>query len=64
MSSAMRCLPLLIVMGSLVAWPAEPAEDTFQRAIKVYTSGDQAAAYRMFVQAANAGNSKAAVQTG
>jgi hypothetical protein len=42
----------------------EPDEATFQRAIQVYQSGDKAGAFRLFVAAAQSGNSKAAVQTG
>ena len=43
---------------------SEAAEDTFQKGIQVYQSGDMAAALKLFVAAAVAGNSKAAVQTG
>jgi hypothetical protein len=42
----------------------EPAEDTFQKGVKVYQSGDMASALKLFIAAAQAGNSKAAVQTG
>jgi TPR repeat protein len=42
----------------------EPAEDTFQKGIKVYQSGDMASALKLFAAAARAGNSKAAVQVG
>jgi TPR repeat protein len=40
------------------------SEDVFQQAVKLYTSGDQAGAYQLFVQSANAGNPKAATQAG
>lgn len=43
---------------------SEPAEDKFQKGIQLYQSGDMASALKLFVAAAMAGNSKAAVQTG
>ena len=43
---------------------SEPAEDTFQSGIQVYQAGDMASALKLFIAAAGAGNSKAAVQAG
>jgi TPR repeat protein len=62
--SVLACLAVVAGLFARPAWAAEPAEDTFQRGIQVYQSGDRAAAFRLFMSAANAGNSKAAVQTG
>jgi len=57
-------LRILLLLAGCVAWAADPAESTFQRAVQVYQSGDKAGAYRLFASAANAGNRKAAVQCG
>lgn len=43
---------------------SEPAEDKFQKGVQVFQSGDMASALKIFIAAAQAGNSKAAVQTG
>ena len=59
---------LLLVSGVLLVsgdgYAAEPAEDIFQKAIKVFQSGDKGAALKLFMTAASAGNTKAAVQVG
>jgi uncharacterized protein len=47
-----------------VVHAAEPAEETFQKGVQVFQSGDKASALKLFISAAQAGNSKAAVQTG
>src|SRR5438105_134448 len=42
----------------------EPADDTFQQGIVKFQAGDKAAAVKLFMAAARAGNSKANVQMG
>jgi TPR repeat protein len=46
------------------ALAAEPAEDTFQKGVQVFQSGDKASTVKIFMSAAQAGNSKADVQVG
>lgn len=43
---------------------AQPGEDLFQQGARLFQSGDRASAVKLFVAAANAGNTKAAVQVG
>jgi FOG: TPR repeat, SEL1 subfamily len=60
-----QVLPLIVVLAfSPAAFAAEPAEDTFQKGAQLLQSGDTAAAIKLFMSAAQAGNSKAAVQVG
>jgi hypothetical protein len=47
-----------------VVFAAEPAEETFQKGAKLLQSGDTASALKLFISAAQSGNSKAAVQVG
>jgi hypothetical protein len=69
----MRALAILLPVVVLALAPsflcpavhgAEPAEETFQKGVQVFQSGDKASALKIFISAAQAGNSKAAVQTG
>ena len=63
-----RCF--VVLAASFLAYPLhgdsrnEPAEDKFQKGVQVFQSGDMASALKLFVAAALAGNSKAAVQAG
>lgn len=59
----MRTASILIAL-SLILHAGEPAEETFQRAIRIYQSGDKSGALKLFISAAQSGNSKAAVQAG
>jgi uncharacterized protein len=55
---------LTLTAGCALHGDQQAAEAAFQRAIQVYQTGNKAAAFKLFVSAAESGNRKAAVQTG
>lgn len=62
--SVFDAVAFAIVLQYAAARGSEPAEALFQKGATVFQSGDKATALRIFEEAAQAGNTKAAVQVG
>jgi hypothetical protein len=65
--SALRSVVILALSLGFVspaAHGSERAEDVFQKGIQAFQSGDKTSALKLFIAAARAGNTKAAVQVG
>src|SRR5882762_10205246 len=66
LSSALRSVQIL-ALGLLLnpnTCAGQPGEDLFQKGARLFQSGDMTQAVKMFIAAANAGNTKASVQVG
>jgi uncharacterized protein len=62
--SSRSILLIVSLVLPVAARAAEPGESLFQKGAQLFQSGDKAAALKLFIEAAQAGNTKAAVQAG